>query len=139
MLFRSGALPKDDKNRLENILQPYSDNLLNLVKEEKNEDLIQVDMQIVEINTSFEKDLGVLWGNPLLTTSTGSGSSTTPGLLTETENLPSTNGNGKIGDFFKIGSFSRSGLQATVNAFIQEGKARLISKPRLVEIGRAHV
>jgi pilus assembly protein CpaC len=128
----SGAIPKEDKNRLENILQPYSDNLLNLVKEEKNEDLIQVDMQIIEIQTSFEKDLGVLWGNPVLTTGSSSGGSTTSGLLTETENLPSTNGNGKIGDFFKIGSFSRSGLQATVNAFIQEGKARLISKPRLV-------
>jgi len=85
----------------------------------------------VEISTSFEKDVGIQWSNSV-TTSTGSSSSTTPGLLTETENLPSTNGNGKIGDFFKIGSFARSGLQATINAFIQEGKARLISKPRLV-------
>ena len=127
----SGSLSKEDKSRMENILQPYSDNLLNLVKEEKNEDLIQVDMQIVEISTSFEKDVGIQWSNSV-TTSTGSSSSTTPGLLTETENLPSTNGNGKIGDFFKIGSFARSGLQATINAFIQEGKARLISKPRLV-------
>ena len=54
-------MSKEDKNRLENILQPYSDNLLNLVKEEKNEDLIQVDMQIVEISTSLEKNLGIEW------------------------------------------------------------------------------
>ncbi len=44
------------------ILQPYSDNMMNLVKEEKNEDLIQVDMEIVEISTSLEKDLGIALG-----------------------------------------------------------------------------
>ncbi len=58
----SGDLSKDDKDRLDDILEPYNDNLLNLVKEEKNEDLIQVDMQIVEISTSLEKNLGILWG-----------------------------------------------------------------------------
>ncbi len=128
----SGALSKEDKYRLENILQPYSDNLLNFVKEAKYENLIQVDMQIVEISTSLEKDLGILWNNLTATSTNGGNSSTTPGLINETEKVPSSNGNGKIGDFFKIGNFSRTPLEATVNAFIQEGKARLISKPRLV-------
>jgi len=132
----SGSLPKEDKNRLNNILGRYSDSLLNFVKEEKSEDLIQVDMQIVEISTSMEKDLGILWGSGSATSSSSSSSSSssgsTSGLITENEALPATNGNGKIGDFFKIGNFSRTSLSATVNAFIQEGKARLISKPRLV-------
>ena len=52
-----GSLLKEDKNRLEDVVQPYSENLLNLVKVDKNEDLIQVDMQVVEINTTFEQDL----------------------------------------------------------------------------------
>jgi pilus assembly protein CpaC len=128
-----GELSKDDRDRVQNILQPYSDNLLMLVREAKNEDLVQVDMQIVEISTSLEKDLGVLWNNQTAATSgTGSGSSTTPGLINENENIPSTNGNGKFSDFFKVGGFARTPLQASLNAFIQEGKARLISKPRLV-------
>jgi pilus assembly protein CpaC len=131
----SGSLPKDDKARMDKILQRYSENLLNLVKEEKNEDLIQVDMEIVEISTSMEKDLGILWGSSTSsTTSSSSGSGSNQGLFNETEALPSTNGNGKIGDFFKVGNFSRTPLEATVNAFIQEGKARLISKPRLVAL-----
>jgi pilus assembly protein CpaC len=129
----SGSLSKEDRTRLESILQPYSENLLSLVKEEKNEDLIQVDMEIVEISTSFEKDLGILWSNSNISTTGSSNSlSTTPGLINENETLPSTNGNGKFKDFFKIGDFARTPLQATINAFIQEGKARLISKPRLV-------
>jgi len=131
----SGDVSKEDKDRLGDILQPYSDNLLNLVKEEKSEDLIQVDMQIVEISTSLEKDLGIQWGSSSSSSSgSGSSSSSTPSLITENETIPSTNGNGKIGDFFKVGAFSRTPLEATVNAFIQEGKARLISKPRLVAL-----
>jgi len=126
----SGALPKDDRYRLESILQPYSDSLLNFVKEAKNEDLIQVDMQIVELSTSLEKNLGILWSSSSSSTSTAS--ATNSGLVNESENIPSTNHSGEIGDFFKIGNFSRNPLQATINAFIQEGKARLISKPRLV-------
>jgi len=126
----SGALPKDDKTRMDKILQRFSENLMNLVKEEKNEDLIQVDMEIVEISTSMEKDLGILWGSSSSSSSGSSGS----GLINETEKIPVTNGNGKIGDFFKVGNFSRTPLEATVNAFIQEGKARLISKPRLVAL-----
>ena len=75
-------------------------------------------MQIVEISTSLEKDLGILWNNATASSSSGGSSSgsssgsSTPGLINENETLPSTNGNGKIGDFFKIGNFSRSPLQA---------------------------
>jgi len=132
-----GTLSKDDKNRMDDILQPYSDNLLNLAKVEKSEDLIQVDMQVVEISTTLEQDLGIQWMNAQgsnQSTATTTGTSTTTGLaLPYTETPPSTNG--KIGDFFKIGNFNRTfQLQATVNALLQEGKAKLISKPRLVAV-----
>jgi len=137
----SGDISKEDKNRLEDILQPYSDNLMNLVKEEKSEDLIQVDMQIVEISTSYDQNLGILWGtSTTATTTTGTGSTATSSTSTTNngavglnynENLPSSGG--KIKDFFKIGNFFRTtSLEATVNALVQEGKAKLISKPRLV-------
>lgn len=138
----TGYLSKEDKARMEDILGPYSDNLLDLVKEEKNEDLIQVDMQIVEISTSLEKNIGILWGTATnaSTTVSGAGSSTSSSTVNSSqvnlnynEALPSSNGS--IGDFFKIGKFYRtSPLEATVDALVQEGKARLISKPRLVVV-----
>ena len=46
-LVISGQLSKDDKHHMEDVLEAYSDNLVNFVKEEKNDELIQVDMQIV--------------------------------------------------------------------------------------------
>jgi pilus assembly protein CpaC len=144
-LVVSGDLAKDDKTRLNDVLEPYSENLLNLVKEEKREDLIEVDMQVIEISTTLEQNLGILWGNNTTgttaatysstgTPSTGTTSNSGAVALNYTENAIPTGGN-KFANLFKIGSFSRgTGLEATVNALLQEGKARLISKPRLVVI-----
>jgi len=146
----SGNLSKEEKDRLMDILQPYSDNLMNLVKVERSEDLIQVDMQIVEISTSLDQNLGILWGTPT-SSGTNSGGSNTTTINGQSVNIGTSptnsgqvglnynevlpNSSGKIGDFFKIGNFFRTtSLEATVNALVQEGKARLISKPRLVVV-----
>jgi pilus assembly protein CpaC len=135
-LVLSGSLTKDDKNRLDDVVGPYSDNLLNLVKEEKSEELIQVDMQIVEISTTLEESLGIQWGNEGAGSGSNSGTSgntsISSGLVSEAENVPPTNGT--IKNAFKWGSFQRSGFEVTINALLQEGKARLISKPRLVAV-----
>ena len=125
----SGDVIKEDKGRMDFVLQSESENVLNLVKEEKSQALIQVDMQVVEISTTLEKNLGILWG-----TSTSGSTVTNSGqvALGYGEQLPPGN---KFKDLFKIGNFQRSSpIEATVNALIQEGKARLISKPRLVVV-----
>ena len=132
----SGAVSKDNKVRLDKILGGYKESLLNFVTEEKDESLIQVDMQIVEISTSLEKNLGILWGTAgggTGTVTVGSGSTNSGAVnLNYQENMPSGH---KFADLFKIGSFQRTTpLEATVNALVQEGKARLISKPRLVVV-----
>ena len=132
----SGNVSKEDKARIDKILSQYSDSLMNFVQEEKSEDLVQVDMQIVEISTSLERNLGIQWGASASGTSgsgsSGSGSGGSGPPLNYGENLPSGH---TFADLFKIGSFQRTTpLEATVNALVQEGKARLISKPRLVVI-----
>jgi len=132
----SGAVSKDNKARLDKILSGYKDSLLNFVTEEKDESLVQVDMQIVEISTSLEKNLGILWGTAgggAGTVTVGSSSTNSGAVnLNYQENMPPGH---KFKDLFKIGSFQRTTpLEATVNALVQEGKARLISKPRLVVV-----
>jgi len=146
-LVLTGDLIKEDLHRLDDVLEPYSDNLLNLVKEEKSEDLIEVDMQVVEISTTLEKNLGLLWGNttsassgvpasgatPTVVGTNSSGTNSGAVALNYQENPPTVGT--KFKDLFKIGSFTRqSTFIATVNALLQEGKARLISKPRLVVV-----
>ncbi len=133
----SGDVSKENKGRMDFVLQSERENVLNLVKEEKSQALIQVDMQVVEISTSLEKNLGILWGQGQTSTSSTSGSTTTTSnsgqvALGYGETIPPGN---KFKDLFKIGNFKRgTPLEVTVNALLQEGKARLISKPRLVVV-----
>ncbi|MBF0511600.1 MAG: TonB family protein [Candidatus Omnitrophica bacterium] len=141
----TGEVSKEDKDLLGDILQPYSESVLNFVKKEKNDELIQIDMQVIEISTTLEQNLGIQWSNMSANSSSSNSSTTTGGTplsstnttaglnLPYAESKPHTDGS--IGDYFKVGNFNRNfQLQATVNALLQEGKAKLISKPRLVVV-----
>lgn len=132
-----GSIPKKDKDLLDKIMDPYIERTINLVNVETIEDSVQIDAQIIELNTDLEKSIGIEWftGEQTLDTATGQFTTESNGRLIPTylEAAPSTNG--KPEDFFKVGKFFRSqesALGAKINALLTEGKARVISKPRLV-------
>lgn len=119
----SGGVPEYKKGKLDQILTPFGESIINFSDEEENKDLIQIDLQITELSTTLFKALGIDWtagGNDGIT-------------LAYPETLPTTDGS--IGDFFKIGDFNRtSALLATVNALIREGKGKILSQPKLVVV-----
>jgi pilus assembly protein CpaC len=118
----TGTLPEDKITILENIIDPFSDRIINFVKKEDLKDLIQIDMQITELSTTLSKAMGVDW--------TAGSSGMSPSW---TETLPPQTG--KVRDLFKIGEFNRTtAVIAKINALIQEGKAKILSKPRLVVV-----
>ena len=129
----SGDIPEDKIPVLDKIVDPLSDRVINFVKQEAVKDLIQIDMQVTELSTTLSKVLGVDW--TASSGSTGGVASSTSSALNPawTEaNLPTS---GKFKDLLKLGDFSRtSSLVATVNALITEGKAKVLSKPRLVVV-----
>ncbi len=137
----TGAVAEDKNELLTSILEPFSDRTINMVEKEKPEDLVQIDMQITEISTTLTKALGLDWVTGSQTAGTTE-SSTTASTSTSSElNLSAgeiiPDQTGKIGDIFKIGKFYRSqnsALLAKLNALISEGKAKVLSKPRLVVI-----
>jgi len=119
----SGEIPDRKKDLFEQIVEQFGEDTISLVMDEKIEDLIQIDMQITELNTTLSKSLGIDW-------STGGATGFAPAYE---ETVPTFDG--RIADFFKVGQFSRTGqLIAQVNALITEGKARILSKPKLVVI-----
>lgn len=123
----TGALEEDEKEKMDKILEAFEDKVINMIKEKIYSDQIQIDVQITELNESLTKSLGFNWG-----TATNS-QSTNDFALTYAETKPETDGS--IGDFFKIGDFNRAqAIVSTVNAFIKEGKAKVLSKPRLVVV-----
>ena len=117
---------RDDKNdAVKKLLEPFSERIINFIQKQKEEKLVQIDVQVTELNTTLTKELGVDWGN-------GSYAYTENYVATDTH-IPRQNGTLK--DLFKIGDFSRTAaLTATVNALIQQGRAKILSKPRLVVV-----
>ncbi len=117
----SGEIPENKQTVYEEIVNEFPEDVINLVKTEEINDLIQVDMQISELSQRLDKSLGIDW--------TGQGQDNLS--LNYQETLPTFDG--KVEDFFKIGDFARTtALQAKVNAIIEEGKGRVLSKPKLV-------
>ncbi|MBF0491065.1 MAG: TonB family protein [Candidatus Omnitrophica bacterium] len=135
-----GAIPKVDKDRLDKIMDPYQDKIINLVQVEVVDDLIQIDMQVTELSTTLTKQLGLDWsagGSSSSSSSLGSSGNTTNtassgnGLnLSYAESGLQKKAGGKL---FNVASFGRTTpITVAVNALIQEGKGRILSNPRLV-------
>ncbi|GEM_PF-415207 len=112
----SGTINKDQKKELDNILEPFRASVLNLVKENEGEQLIQIDAQISELTATYTRNMGFEWTS----------------ALTYTETLPGFNTRAPT-DFLKVGDFSRTTqILSKINALITEGKGRVLSKPKLV-------
>jgi pilus assembly protein CpaC len=135
----SGELPAQKREQVDKILFDFGDKIVNLTHKEAIADLVQIDIQVTELNTTLTKSLGVKWTTP--TTSSSESESSSSGSTTESdllepnydETLPSFDGS--IGDLFKIGDFRRTNaIQFVVNALLEEGKAKILSKPQLVVI-----
>ncbi|MCA9399904.1 MAG: pilus assembly protein N-terminal domain-containing protein, partial [Candidatus Omnitrophica bacterium] len=131
----SGFLPKEKRMAYELIIGKFSSEILDLVKDEQNDDLIQIDLQITELNETLLKGLGVEWFSAgqedSVSISGGGFGGTNNPIYAETP--PETDGS--IKDFFKIGQFNRtSTFVAQINAYLTEGKARLLSAPKLVTV-----
>lgn len=121
-LVVSGDVPSEKKEAFDRIIAPFERSLINFTEAQPG-DLIQIDMQITELSSTLLQNLGFDW-------SAGASGGTT---LTYPETLPALDGS--VSDYFKIGDFSRtSALLATINWLIQEGKGRVLSKPRLVVV-----
>lgn len=120
----SGEVDPDNQTLFDQIIIPFGQDIMDLTKEEKVKDLIQLDLQITELNTTLSKALGIDW-------SAGSGEGI---ALTYSETLP-PNLDGNIADFFRIGDFRRTNaMTAAVDALLSEGKARVLSKPSVVVV-----
>lgn len=133
-----GEAPEKNLPKINEILLSYDNRIINLVREQEIEDMIQIDMQITQLNSTLVKELGFKWFG---------GEQTVDGNLVTTEFDESQEGvklnylevlpnlDGSPSDWFKVGDFYRganSALVAQINALVVEGKAEVLSKPRIM-------
>lgn len=114
-----GEVARHHKEQMGKIITEFKSYIIDMLVYEG--DLIQIDIQVSELTTTLQKALGIDWN-------TGASGSM---ILQYEEAIPAFDGS--IGDLFKIGDFSRTTqILAIVNALIQEGQARVLSKPTIV-------
>jgi len=114
----TGDVPEDKMSDYDKILglNGLGESVLNLVKKKKKDDLIEIDVEVTQLDTTLAKELGFEW--PMT-------------QFQYEEQLPIFDGS--VGDFFKIGDFRRTtNLLTVVHALLKEGRAKILSNPKVV-------
>lgn len=106
-----------DRERISTALGILKDKTMDLILVKEEEAVVEIDVQVLELSKDAEKTLGFSWPSPITLTETGS-----PGIATAGT---------KWSTLFKVLSLSREAFSWTLDALVQEGKARVLSRPRL--------
>ena len=104
-----------DKERIALTLGDFKDKISDLVEVKEEETVIEIDVQILELNKDGTKTLGFTW----------------PGSMTLTEVGSAALSGTTWGKLFNVANITRAAFTLKLDALIQEGNARVLSRPRL--------
>ena len=114
----------EDKDKIALALAQVKDKIIDLVIVKEEEAVIEIDVQVIELTKGFQDKLGFTWPGSITITEVGSpgigAAGTAWGKLFKVSNVARTTTSGTVSPF-----------QLTLDALIQEGKARILSRPRL--------
>ena len=103
-----------------------------------NPSQVRLEAQIIEINTSAERNLGIQYWSPTIGSSSSSGTSSDSGNSSSDDLTRGSSGLFYAGENFynRRGSFGWLGshfsnLNASLQALVTEGKARILSRPSI--------
>ncbi|MFA6358270.1 MAG: TonB family protein, partial [Candidatus Omnitrophota bacterium] len=106
-----------DKERIALALVQVKDKIMDLITVKEEEAVIEIDVQVIELNRGSQDKLGFTWPGEMNLTEVGS-----PGIQAAGTTW---------GKLFKVANETRAAFTLKVDALIQEGKARILSRPRL--------
>ena len=98
-------------------LEQLKDKIIDLIAVKEEEAVIDIDVQVIELNRGSQDTLGFTWPGSMTLTEVGS-----PGIQI---------GGTTWGKLFKVSKETRDAFTLTLDALIQEGKARILSRPRI--------
>ncbi|MDP2928218.1 MAG: TonB family protein [Candidatus Omnitrophota bacterium] len=106
-----------DKERIALALAPLKNKIVDLIVVKEEEAVIEIDVQVIELNQGSRDTLGFTWPSSI--------------TLTEVGSLGISPGVSSFAKLFKIADMTRAAFTLKLDALIQEGKARVLSRPRL--------
>ena len=117
-----GEVTAVEKEQIEKIIEPFIESTDNLLVVGEASQMVEVNCHILELTKSFSEALGLDW--------TGT-SGLSPTKLIQVTN-PAVDTAGKFKDIFRIVDFTRSALDVQLMAAVNEGKGKILAKPKLV-------
>lgn len=115
-----GEVTALEKEQIEKILEPFFESTDNLLVVGESRQMVEVSCHILELTKSFSEVFGLDW--------TGT-SGSSPTNLTK---LTSAASFGKFKDVFRIVDFTRTALDVQLMAAVDEGKGKILAKPKLM-------
>jgi len=106
-----------DKDRIINALAPLKDKIMDLIEVKEEEAVVEIDVQVLELNKDATNTLGFSWPSSMSLTEVGSDAISARGA--------------KWSNLFKVVNLKREAFVWSIDALVQEGKARVLSRPRL--------
>ncbi|MFA5287117.1 MAG: TonB family protein [Candidatus Omnitrophota bacterium] len=106
-----------DKDRAFLAMGPLKEKVVDLTSIREDEAVVEIDVQVLELNKGSSEKLGFTW----------------PGTMTITEltGAAISAGGTTWGKLFNLGNLGRGAFNLTLDALVKEGKARILSRPRL--------
>lgn len=123
VLLMGSVIGSQERERINILVAPYKDKIIDLLDVKEEESVIEIDVQVLEIDKDSTTDLGFTWPSAINFMEVGS-----PGI---------TAGGTTWGKIFKLTNVERAtstGMDPftlTLDLLIQEGKAKVLSRPRL--------
>jgi pilus assembly protein CpaC len=108
-----------DKERLALALVPLKKNIVDLTTVREEEAVIDIDVQVIELDSGYRNTLGFTWPSSINLTEVGS-AAITGGVHPFS-----------LAKLFTVADMTRDAFTLKLDALVQEGKARVLSRPRL--------
>lgn len=106
-----------ERERIFTILGALKEKTVDLIQIKEEESIIDIDVQVMELNKDATSTLGFSWPSSITLTEVGS-----PGIADVGT---------KWSTLFKVLNLNRAAFAFTLDALVQEGKAQILSRPRL--------
>ncbi len=121
-----------EKDRIGTAIGTLQGKYVDLVLVKEEEAVVDIEVQVLELDKDATNTLGLTWPSSITLTEQG-----TPGTAVSAVTAvgSTTTGGGAMGTkwqyLFKVTNLSRAAFSWTLDALIQEGKARILSRPSL--------
>lgn len=116
ILLGSVKIPQDREN-ITLVLGPLKEKTVDLIAVKEEDAAVEIDVQVLELSKDATNTLGLTWPGSITLTEVGS-----PGIQTAGV---------KWSTLLKVLNLKRAAFSVTLDALVQEGKAKILSRPRL--------